>query len=85
MQPFEAEATMFFESPSTKSWWRSRNFLGTPTPHIPDPTRFRLTLSLYAHWSISQSIAHDPYFICQSRLWTQKGESNLKHILAKMG
>uniref|UniRef100_A0A915DAB1 Cell division control protein 45 n=1 Tax=Ditylenchus dipsaci TaxID=166011 RepID=A0A915DAB1_9BILA len=44
-----------------------------------------LTLPMYAHWSVYDSICNESLFICQSRLWSQKGEHSLKHILAKLG
>ena len=52
---------------------------------VISPARFRLMLPLYSHWTIYNSICNDPHFICQSKLWTQKGEQNLKHILALLG
>lgn len=46
---------------------------------------FRLILPLYSHWSIFQSMCCDAMFVCQSSFWSQKGEANLKYILAKLG
>ncbi|KAI1709309.1 CDC45-like protein domain-containing protein [Ditylenchus destructor] len=44
-----------------------------------------LTLPLYSHWSLYKSMSNDNIFVCQSKLWTQKGDQSLKHILAKLG
>jgi len=37
------------------------------------------------HWTVHSSMCNDHHFICPSKLWTQKGEMNLKHILANLG
>ncbi|KAI1730871.1 CDC45-like protein [Ditylenchus destructor] len=44
-----------------------------------------LTLPLYSLWSLYKSMSNDNLFVCQSKLWTQKGDQALKHILAKLG
>ncbi|KAI6189495.1 hypothetical protein M3Y97_00014700 [Aphelenchoides bicaudatus] len=44
-----------------------------------------LTLPLYRHWTLDDSIRLDPYFICHCRLWTQKGRDRIKGVYANLG
>ncbi|KAL3117078.1 hypothetical protein niasHT_007481 [Heterodera trifolii] len=44
-----------------------------------------LTLPLYSHWTLYDSMANDPFFICQGKLWSQRGEDRFKEILAQLG
>lgn len=45
----------------------------------------RLTLPLYPHWTLQDSMSNDPFFICQGKLWSQRGEDKFKEILAQLG
>uniref|UniRef100_A0A914HSH1 Complex 1 LYR protein domain-containing protein n=1 Tax=Globodera rostochiensis TaxID=31243 RepID=A0A914HSH1_GLORO len=44
-----------------------------------------LTLPLYPHWTLYDSMSNDPFFICQGKLWSQRGEDKFKEILAQLG
>lgn len=44
-----------------------------------------LTLPLYRHWTLDQSIRHDPFFVCAYRLWTQGGGKKLGEVYANLG
>ncbi|KAI6239351.1 hypothetical protein M3Y99_00587300 [Aphelenchoides fujianensis] len=44
-----------------------------------------LTLPLYRHWSLNESIFNDPFFIRHCILWKQEGKDKLKHLYARLG
>ncbi|PAV76308.1 hypothetical protein WR25_16955 isoform C [Diploscapter pachys] len=44
-----------------------------------------LPLALYTHWNLYNAMAVNEYFACKTKNWTQKGEKNMKELLAKMG
>ncbi|XP_063888720.1 cell division control protein 45 homolog isoform X2 [Scylla paramamosain] len=44
-----------------------------------------LTLALYRHWSLVESMRHSPHLATALRLWTLKGEKRLHELLAEMG
>lgn len=46
---------------------------------------FRLSLPLYNHWTLYDSVQHDAHFITSCKLWTQNGAHKLKHVFARLG
>ncbi|GMR59000.1 hypothetical protein PMAYCL1PPCAC_29195 [Pristionchus mayeri] len=44
-----------------------------------------LPLALYHHWSLFQAMKVDPLFACKTRNWSQRGEHEMKHLLANIG
>ncbi|XGW17158.1 hypothetical protein V3C99_002065 [Haemonchus contortus] len=44
-----------------------------------------LPLAMYSHWSLYRAMAVNEYFSCKTRNWTQKGDSEVKHLLANLG
>ncbi|KAK5984439.1 Cell division control protein 45 [Trichostrongylus colubriformis] len=44
-----------------------------------------LPLAMYSHWSLYRAMAVNEHFACKTRNWTQKGDSEVKHLLADLG
>ncbi|KAJ1366722.1 hypothetical protein KIN20_027475 [Parelaphostrongylus tenuis] len=44
-----------------------------------------LPLAMYSHWSLYRAMVVNEYFACKTRNWTQKGDSDVKHLLANLG
>uniref|UniRef100_A0A0K0CTP2 RGS domain-containing protein n=1 Tax=Angiostrongylus cantonensis TaxID=6313 RepID=A0A0K0CTP2_ANGCA len=44
-----------------------------------------LPLAMYSHWSLYRAMVVSEYFACKTRNWTQKGDSDVKHLLANLG
>lgn len=44
-----------------------------------------LLLPLYTHWTLYESMSNESVFICQSKLWSQRGEDKFKEILSQLG
>jgi hypothetical protein len=46
---------------------------------------FSLLLPLFTHWTLQESMTNDPLFMCKSQIWSQRGEQDFRHLLAKLG
>ncbi|KAK6046464.1 CDC45-like protein [Cooperia oncophora] len=44
-----------------------------------------LPLAMYSHWSLYRAMNVNEHFACKTRNWTQKGDSEVKHLLAHLG
>ncbi|KAL6727855.1 hypothetical protein Aduo_009695 [Ancylostoma duodenale] len=44
-----------------------------------------LPLAMYSHWSLYRAMAVNEHFACKTRNWTQRGDSDVKHLLANLG
>ncbi|VDO83831.1 unnamed protein product [Heligmosomoides polygyrus] len=44
-----------------------------------------LPLAMYSHWSLYRAMAVNEHFACKTKNWTQKGDSEVKHLLAALG
>ncbi|XP_071094476.1 cell division control protein 45 homolog [Haliotis cracherodii] len=44
-----------------------------------------LTLTMYRHWSLFESICHSVGMACKFKVWTLKGQKKLNEFLAEMG
>lgn len=44
-----------------------------------------LSLALYRHWTVEQSLRHSMYTAVRLKLWTIRGEKRLHQLLAEMG
>lgn len=44
-----------------------------------------LNLTLYRHWTLYESMIHSQYTACKFKIWTLKGESKMKQLLAEIG
>ncbi|VDM61088.1 unnamed protein product [Angiostrongylus costaricensis] len=40
---------------------------------------------MYSHWSLYRAMVVNEHFACKTRNWTQKGDSDVKHLLANLG
>ncbi|CAD5225702.1 unnamed protein product [Bursaphelenchus xylophilus] len=65
--------------------------LYAPRTHVKNDSTLRisfnkeLSLPLYSHWTLHQSVIHDINFISSCRLWTQQGAHKLRETYAKLG
>ncbi|CAI2347981.1 unnamed protein product [Caenorhabditis sp. 36 PRJEB53466] len=44
-----------------------------------------LPLLLYSHWDLFNSMMFNEYFAIKTKNWTQKGDANIRHLLANLG
>ncbi|CAJ0598921.1 unnamed protein product [Cylicocyclus nassatus] len=44
-----------------------------------------LPLAMYSHWSLYRAMSVNEHFACKTRNWTQRGDSDVKHLLANLG
>ncbi|CAD6188133.1 unnamed protein product [Caenorhabditis auriculariae] len=44
-----------------------------------------LPIALYAHWDLYSAMMVDEYFSIKTKNWTQKGDLNIRHLLASLG
>ncbi|GMS80078.1 hypothetical protein PENTCL1PPCAC_2253, partial [Pristionchus entomophagus] len=44
-----------------------------------------LPLALYHNWSLFQAMKVNPLFACKTKNWNQRGEHEMKHLLANIG
>uniref|UniRef100_A0A1I7XIL0 Guanylate cyclase domain-containing protein n=1 Tax=Heterorhabditis bacteriophora TaxID=37862 RepID=A0A1I7XIL0_HETBA len=44
-----------------------------------------LPLAMYPHWSLYRAMMVNEHFACKTKNWTQKGDSDVKHLLANLG
>ncbi|KJH50484.1 CDC45-like protein [Dictyocaulus viviparus] len=44
-----------------------------------------LPLAMYSHWSLYRAMVVNEHFACKTRNWTQRGDSDVKHLLASLG
>uniref|UniRef100_A0A914L661 Uncharacterized protein n=1 Tax=Meloidogyne incognita TaxID=6306 RepID=A0A914L661_MELIC len=53
--------------------------------HLTVSFKEDLILPLYSRWTLYESMLNESHFICESKLWSQRGEDKFKEILAKIG
>ncbi|EFP09541.1 hypothetical protein CRE_25146 [Caenorhabditis remanei] len=44
-----------------------------------------LPLAIYSHWDLYNSMWHNEYFSIKTKNWTQKGDTNIRHLLTQLG
>ncbi|CAB3401292.1 unnamed protein product [Caenorhabditis bovis] len=44
-----------------------------------------LPIALYSHWDLYSAMMVDEYFSIKTKNWTQKGDINIRHLLANLG
>ncbi|CAI4220958.1 unnamed protein product [Auanema sp. JU1783] len=59
------------------------------TPKADDVLRISfekdLPLAMYSHWSLYQAMMVNELFACRTKNWTQRGDAEVKHLLAGLG
>uniref|UniRef100_A0A0N5AD41 Cell division control protein 45-like protein n=1 Tax=Syphacia muris TaxID=451379 RepID=A0A0N5AD41_9BILA len=50
-----------------------------------DDEYYRLPLPMYSHWSLYKSMVNHEYFVCESRYWQQRGDHDMRTLLANLG
>lgn len=53
--------------------------------HLTVSFKEDLILPLYSRWTLYESMLNESHFICESKLWSQRGEDKFKEILSKIG